>query len=204
MYDPTDTPPDPTRDASLKARLTQTRVPLWVSLALLVLWLATLGWHALALSRAEARLEKDREALTVQAAAEGDALRAQMQARMAEDAIEAQRQFGIALAWAVRGAMIRNNLDQVDQFFTELVKLPHTERVLLAGTDGRVLVATDRRHKGADAASLVGADALRLAQVTVRADRDGSTLLVIPIMGLNARLGTVLVNNRPNAPPAGG
>lgn len=202
MHDPNDPIPDPARNA-WQARLTQTRIPLWVGLALLVLWLATLGWHAIALARAEARLEKDREAVTAQAAAEGDALRARMQARMAEDAAEAQRQFGIALAWAVRGAMIRNNLDQVDQFFAELVKLPHTERVLLAGTDGRVLVATDRRHKGADAATLVGADALRLAQVTVRTDRDGSTLLVIPIMGLNARLGTVLVNNRPNAPPAG-
>jgi hypothetical protein len=122
---------------------------------------------------------------------------------MSGESAEAQRQFGIALAWAVRDAMIRNNLDQVDQFFAELVKLPHTERVLLAGTDGRVLVATDRRHKGADAATLLGADALRSAQVSVRTGADGGTLLVIPIMGLNARLGTVLVNNRPNDPLAG-
>jgi hypothetical protein len=201
MTEPTDIPDN--RPATLMSRLTETRLPLWVSLALLLLWLLTVGWHSVTMSRAEARLEKDREAMTTQFEADRSALLSQLRTRMADESDEAQRQFGLALAWAVRGEMIRNNLDQVDQFFNEIVKLPNTERVLLAGSDGKVQVSTDRRHLEADAALLVGADALQLAQVTVRGEAEGTRQLVIPVMGLNTRLGTVIVTSRQADPLPG-
>ena len=127
----------------------------------------------------------------------------QLRTRMADESDEAQRQFGMALAWAVRGEMIRNNLDQVDQFFGEIVKLPNTERVLLAGSDGKVQVSTDRRHLGAEATTLVAPELLLLPQITVRSEADGSRLLVVPVMGLNARLGTVIVSSRQADPLSG-
>jgi hypothetical protein len=70
--------------------------------------------------------------------------------------------------------------------------------VLLAGSDGKVQVSTDRRHLGADAATLVAPEALLLPEVTVRSEADGTKLLVIPVMGLNARLGTVILSGRPS------
>jgi hypothetical protein len=191
------------RRATLMSRLTGTRLPLWVSLVLLVLWLITFAWQSLAQKRLEARLAQDREAMTSQFEADRQALFGQLRNRVESSTDESRRQFGLALAWAVRGEMIRNNLDQVDQFFTEIVRLPNTERVLLVGADNKVLVSTDRRHKDADGVALVGADTLQLPQVTVRAGQDGSRELVIPVMGLNARLGTVIVTTRPADPLAG-
>lgn len=195
MSEPSDTPVSEAQP-SWMARLTRTRLPLWVSLVLLLLWLITLGWQRVAISRAEARLEKDRAAMTAQFEADRNALLSQLRSRMASESDEARRQFGLSLAWAVRGEMIRNNLDQVDQFFAEIVKLPNTERVLLVGNDGKVLVTTDRRYQGADATSLVSADALQLPQVSIRGEADGSRRLIIPIMGLNNRLGTVVMSYR--------
>jgi hypothetical protein len=203
MSDPNDFPGSQPQARTLMTSLTQTRLPLWVSLALLLLWLATLAWAGVALSRAEARLEKDRAAMAAQFETDRNALLGQLRTRIAGEADEAQRQFGLALAWAVRGEMIRNNLDQVDQFFGEIVKLPNTERVMLAGSDGKVLVSTDRRHLGAEASTLVAPEALLLPRVTVRSEAVGSKLLVVPVMGLNARLGTVLVSSRPSEPLAG-
>jgi hypothetical protein len=193
MTEPTDIPGS---QPTLLSRLTQTRLPLWVSLALLVLWLITLGWHSVTLSRAEARLETERTAMTAQFDADRSALLGDVRGRIVAENDEARRQFGMALAWAVRGEMIRSNLDQVDQFFGEIVKLPNTERVLLVGSDGTVQVSTDRLHLGAQAATLVAPEALLLPEVTVRSEADGTRLLVIPVMGLNTRLGTVIVTHR--------
>lgn len=198
MTEPTDSPDNRSQAATLMTRLAQTRLPLWISLALLLLWLATLGWNSVRMSRAEARLEQDRAAMTAQFEADRRALLDQVRSRVEAETDEALRQFGLALAWAVRGEMIRNNLDQIDQFFSEIVRLPDTERVLLAGSDGKVQVSTDRRHLGADAATLVAPEALLLPEVTVRSEADGTKLLVIPVMGLNARLGTVILSGRPS------
>ncbi|MDO9465682.1 MAG: hypothetical protein Q7J36_00120 [Thiobacillus sp.] len=193
MTEPTDIPGS---QPTLLSRLTQTRLPLWISLALLVLWLITLGWHSVTLSRAEARLETERTAMTAQFDADRSALLGDVRSRVVAENHEARRQFGMALAWAVRGEMIRSNLDQVDQFFGEIVKLPNTERVLLVGSDGTVQVSTDRLHLGAQAATLVAPEALLLPEITVRSEADGTRLLVIPVMGLNTRLGTVIVTHR--------
>lgn len=203
MTEPTDIPDNRSRAATLTARLTQQRIPLWVGLALLLLWLVTLGWQRAALYRAETRLAQEREMMTAQFEADRSALLGEMRGRVGAESDEALRQFGLALAWAVRGEMIRNNLDQIDQFFSEIVRLPNTERVLLADSSGRVRVSTDRRHLGADAATLVAPDALLLPQVTVRSEADGTRLLVIPVMGLNARLGTVILSGRPSDALAG-
>ncbi len=197
MSDPNDLSAEPSRRATFVSKLTGTRLPLWVSLALLVLWLVTFAWQSLAQKRLEASLAQDREAMTSQFEVDRQTLLSQLRGRVESETDESRRQFGLALAWAVRGEMIRNNLDQVDQFFTEIVRLPNTERVLLVGADSKVLVSTDRRHQGADGAALVGADTLQAGQVSVRAGRDGTRELVIPVMGLNSRLGTVIVTTRP-------
>jgi hypothetical protein len=195
MSEPSDIP-RPAPQPSWMARLTQTRVPLWVVVALLLLWLITLGWQRVAVSRTEAKLEQDRAAMTAKFEADRNVLLSQLRTRMEAESDESKRQFGLSLAWAVRGEMIRNNLDQVDQFFAEIVKLPNTERVLLVGNDGKVLVTTDRRYQGADATSLIAADVLQQTEVGVRNGTDGSKQLIIPIMGLNSRLGTVVMRYR--------
>ncbi|MFN3750299.1 MAG: hypothetical protein ACK4SR_02925 [Thiobacillus sp.] len=178
-------------------KLTAVKLPLWVSLALLILWAASFAWQSLAQKRLVAKLDTERAAMTAQADADRQALLVNVRAR-AQNASEASlREFGTALAWAVRGEMIRNNLDQVDQFFTEIVRLPGTERALLAGADGKVKVSTDRRHLGAEASTVVPPEVLALPQVTVRREADGTQLLVVPVMGLNERLGTVVVTRRP-------
>jgi hypothetical protein len=197
MSAPNDFPGSPSAASGVLGKLTAVKLPLWVSLVLLILWAISFGWQSLAQKRLEAKMDIDRAAMTAQAGGARQVLLATLRER-AQDGSEASlREFGMVLAWAVRGEMIRNNLGQVDQFFTEIVKLPGTERALLAGADGRVAVATDRRHLGVEASTLVPPEALVLPQVTVRSEADGTVLLVVPVMGLNDRIGTVFVTRRP-------
>lgn len=186
----------PAAPSSSTARLARMRVPLWLVLLVAVLLLALLGWQRLAMNRAEAGLAAERQAMSRQFEADRSALLNDLKAKVETNTDEAKRQFGLALAWAVRGEMIRNNLDQVDQFFGEIVKLPHTERVLLADASGTVRVSTDRRHLGAALTTLVPVEATLADKVEVRVQAGGPKLLVIPVMGLNSRLGTVVVSYR--------
>lgn len=184
---------------SLLGKLQSTRLPLWVSLVLLVLLVISLGWQWVALNRAETRLENERQSMTAQFQSDRSALIAQVRQRAEVQAADTQRRFGQALAWAVRGEMIRNNLDQVDQFFNEIIKLEGVGRVILAGTDGKVLVSSDRKFLASDAATMHPAGALEHDGIVILDDADGSKLMAITIMGLNARLGTVLLSYRPSA-----
>ncbi len=186
----------PAAQQTWMGRLGKARLPLWVALAVVVILLAVLGWQRMAMSRADARLAAERQTLSSQFQADRSALVAELKAKVAANADETKRQFGIALAWAVRGEMIRNNLDQVDQFFNEIIKLPNTERVLLADSTGRVRVSTDRRYLGVEMSTLVPVEATLPEEVAVRAGPNETRLLVIPVMGLNSRLGTVVVSYR--------
>lgn len=186
----------PAAPSSSMARLAGARLPLWLALLVVVLLLALLGWQRVAMNRAEAGLAAEREAMSRQFEADRSALLSDLKARVEANTDETKRQFGMALAWAVRGEMIRNNLDQVDQFFGEIVKLPHTERVVLADASGTVRVSTDRRHLGAALTTLVPVEATLADKVEVRVQAEGPKLLVIPVMGLNSRLGTVVVSYR--------
>jgi len=177
-------------------RLGRARLPLWIALVVVIALLAVLGWQRVAVNRADARLAAERETLSSQFQADRSALVSELKAKVEADADESKRQFGMALAWAVRGEMIRNNLDQVDQFFGEIIKLPHTERALLADSTGKVLVSTDRRYLGVALSMLVPVEATLAGEVAVRAGPNETKLLVIPIMGLNSRLGTVVVSYR--------
>lgn len=196
MSEPNDFSAHASTSTGVMGKLTAVKLPLWVSLALLILWAISFAWQSLAQKRLVAKLETDRTAMTAQADNDRQALLGQLRTRAGAASEASLSEFGTALAWAVRGEMIRNNLDQVDQFFTEIVKLPGTERALLADADGKVVVSTDRRHLGAEASTVVPPEALLLPQVTVRSEADGTLLLVVPIMGLNDRLGTVFVARR--------
>ncbi|MFP5506747.1 MAG: hypothetical protein ACLGH6_11140 [Gammaproteobacteria bacterium] len=203
MSEPNDFSANASTSTGVMAKLTAVKLPLWVGLALLILWAISFGWQSLAQKRLEAKLDTERAAMTAQADTDRQALLGQLRTRAAEASEASLSEFGTALAWAVRGEMIRNNLDQVDQFFTEIVKLPGTERALLADADGKVVVSTDRRHLGVEASTVVPPEALLLPQVTVRSEADGTLLLVVPVMGLNDRLGTVFVTRRPTDAFAG-
>lgn len=191
-----DTFSSPAAPQTWTGRLGKARVPLWLALALVVILLAVLGWQRVAMHRADARLAAERQTLNSQFQADRSALVTELKTRVETNADETKRQFGIALAWAVRGEMIRNNLDQVDQFFSEIVKLPHTDRVLLADSSGKVRVSTDRRYLGVELSTLVPVEATLPDEVAVRAGPDETRLLVIPVMGLNSRIGTVVVSYR--------
>ncbi len=172
-------------------------LPLWVSLLLALLLVIVFIWSRVLLGAAEARLENERQEMTRKFESDRAALLARLQDFAVRQDDESQRRLGLALAWAVRGELIRNNLDQVDQFFNEMVRMARVERVVLAGPDGKLLLSSDKRYQGGDFSTLYPAELLATPQVAVLAGAEGKKRVVVPVMGLTARLGTVVMDYAP-------
>jgi hypothetical protein len=171
------------------------RLPIVVA----VIGIAVIGWlyvsNGIAVRQAQDAVTQAQESVAAQRA-EWDR---QAEARQAAMVKQSLSQFGVPLAWAIRREMMGGNLDQVDQYVTDLVKLDGFEGVAVAKADGSIVVASDRRHLGAAFGSLYAERYLTAEQITAQETAPGQWLLVVPVMGLNARLGTVAIDYR--APP---
>ena len=172
------------------------RLPIVVA----VIGIALIGWlyvsKGIAVRQAQDAVTEAQESVAAQRV-EWDK---QAEARQAAMAKQSLSQFGVPLAWAIRREMMGGNLDQVDQYVTDLVKLDGFEGVTVAKADGSIVVASDRRHLGAAFGSLYAERYLTAEQISAEETAPGQWLLVVPVMGLNARLGTVAIDYR--APPS--
>ncbi|MDP2833491.1 MAG: hypothetical protein Q8Q28_09445 [Pseudomonadota bacterium] len=153
------------------------------------------GWRVVAVTSLENKL----------AAAESKQLQAhdqlieqarQLDARHSEASL---RRFSVPVAWVIRREVMAANLDQVDQYFTDLVRMQGFQAALLAKPDGKVLVASDRKKLTEAFSSLYPAQYLEASEIKVERGANGNLLAIIPIMGLNQLLGTVVLEYTPPA-----
>jgi hypothetical protein len=205
MEPETDKPAEPAEPAEPRpkpaalARLQQTRLPLWISLVLLLLLIIALAWNRLGTGSAERRLAEERQQLTQQLEADRSAMQREAQEALARQTQDMQILFGTALAWSVRSAMLRNNFDEIDQYFVDLVKNPRVTLALLADVNGKVLRTSDRKYLDTPFSEHFPAELLKGEDVAVHPDEGDRKRLVLPIQGLTARLGTVLLVYSPPA-----
>ena len=193
MEPETDKPAGERPKRSPLAPLQDIRLPLWVSLVLLALLILVFVWSRFSGAGAEQRLAQEHQQLAQKLEAEKSAMQREAQDALARQTQDLQVLFGAALAWAVRSAMLRNNLDEVDQYFVELVKNPRISLALLADADGKVLRTSDRKYLDARFSEHFPAELLRGEDVAVHPDEGNRRRLVLPIQGLTSRLGTVLL-----------
>lgn len=144
-------------------------------------------WKTIAVSKVESdmakKLESERVLITQQAREYAD-----------QQYTKEEERFGQVLSWAVRGELIRHNIDQIDQYLSEIVKMKDTERVVLIGDDGQLLVSTDKRLEETKGVEIFPKEILSLQKITVKSDVDGKKILVVPVMGLNKKIATIVVS----------
>lgn len=174
------------------ADLPHKQIPMWYGAVFLVIILFIFAWKQISVSNVESEMEKqlahERVLITQEAREYAD-----------NQYIKEEERFGQILSWAVRGELIRNNLDQVDQYLSELVKMKDTDRVVLISEDGKLLVSTDKRLEDANVSKLYPKEIITADKVTVVSNVDDKKLLVVPVMGLNHRIATVVVSYDPPA-----
>ncbi len=151
------------------------------------LMLVVIAWKFIAVGKVESdmakKLESERALITQQAREYAD-----------QQYVKEEERFGQVLSWAVRGELIRNNIDQIDQYLSEIVRMKDTERVVLIGEDGQLLVSTDKRLEETKGAEIFPKEILNLQKISIKSDVDGKKILVVPVMGLNKKIATLVVS----------
>lgn len=109
--------------------------------------------------------------------------------------------FAMPLAWAVRREVNAGNFDQVDQYFTEVVKRKGFGRAVFATPNGAIKVSSDRKYQGRPFETLFPAELLTLEQARLIEPSPGHFVIAIPILGLSERQGVVAIDYSPEPSP---
>ena len=152
------------------------------------------GFVLLALFAAGTYLWKDMAVKRAEAAVAERAAEA-----MSEQAKAGLRLAAVPLVWALRSEMISGNIYQVKEYLNLFVREPNMKELAVASADGRIVAATNKKREGTPAADAFPEEALKTDTVTASLDNDGNILVAAPIMGMNSRLGTLLMRSNPLA-----
>lgn len=112
---------------------------------------------------------------------------------IAERNTELLRLVSVPLVWAVRGEMMRGNYDQINQYLINFVREPHVQDVILAKADGVILLATNKRLEGEPVTDSFPASVLQVEKTTVNSLEGKGLVSASPVMGLNRKLGVLIV-----------
>lgn len=130
---------------------------------------------------AERRLDEAQTSLAVQA-----------HAVLVEQAHEMLRLSAVPLSWAVRSEMMRDNAAQIDDYLQRFVKEPNINRIALV-VDGSIQIATDKKLEAQSASGVFPVEALGVSEATVVDSDSGEIFLAVPVVGLDERLGTLIL-----------
>lgn len=103
----------------------------------------------------------------------------------------------VPLIWAVRKEMLQDNYGQINEYLTSFVRERNVQQILLVKADGVIAVATDKKIEGSPASSFYPAPTFENNDIDIVEDKDGHLQVVAPVMGLNARLGTLILIYKP-------
>ena len=103
-------------------------------------------------------------------------------------------------AWVVRTEMMRNNISQINQYTNELIQEKNIQSIIIVNDDGKIVSSTNKKWEG-KFYSTVGEEAdLNNDSTVVRNLKDSVLVMSTPIMGLNSRLGTLMLTYSLTAP----
>lgn len=99
----------------------------------------------------------------------------------------------VPFVWAVRKEMIRENYDQINEYLTQFVKNREIKNIVVVDTNGIIAVATDKKQEGKSFSMYYQQEYLGHTEINIVDDSEGNIQIVAPIMGLNRRIGTLLI-----------
>lgn len=173
------------------------KVMLGLVIALVAVAAYMYGWKVAAVDTVEKKLAQA-EAQQAEAHVQQIKQIKQLDEARAEEAL---RLFSIPLAWAIRRELMVGNLNQVDQYFGQLVQIRGFKSAVLARPDGKVIVASDRKKLVETFSGLYPGVNLDSNEIMLERVGNGIFRAIIPIFGLNKHLGMVVVEYLPPASP---
>lgn len=95
-----------------------------------------------------------------------------------------------ALSWAVRSELLRDNKDQANQYLSAMIKENGISKIsFIDAKSNKIILATDKKDEGA----VFPQQYILLADSITHTTVDAMQTIYCPVMGLNAKLGVLLV-----------
>lgn len=100
-------------------------------------------------------------------------------------------QISTIFSWSVRGELIRENLEQIDQLFRKFIKESGVRRVeLIEATAKKVVISSDRKTENEEIPS--DDPIWNLSEVEIR-DNGDEILVLVPLMDMTRKLGVLRI-----------
>jgi len=93
-------------------------------------------------------------------------------------------------SWAIRSELTRENKEQVNQFFLSIIKEPGVSKVeFVRAPDGKITLSTNKKDEG----SIYTNQVALMSNETINFKTDSVLNVVTPVMGLNNKLGVLVI-----------
>ena len=102
------------------------------------------------------------------------------------------------LTWAVRTEILKDNMDQVNDYMEQFVKEEHIELIMVIDADGDIVASTDLKKVGQRYSDEYSAALLSVNGITVKDYENESIIAAAPVMGYNSKLGTLIMVYKPS------
>lgn len=97
------------------------------------------------------------------------------------------------LDWAVRSEMTRGNHEQVDQYFSQLVKTKKIQEVFFVDANGKITISSNKKNQGIAFVSPYQ-DTIFKTQEMIILDDSTKWLVTAPVLSIDRRIGTLVVH----------
>jgi len=100
--------------------------------------------------------------------------------------------------WAIRAELIRGNEENAQQYIAQMVQDEKISQVMFIDEQQVIQMASDKKQENQPFdVSLFPENPLQYEDIVILEQTDGSLLLFSPIMGLERRLGTLMIRYHP-------
>ncbi len=157
----------------------------WYWYVILILLVALAGmflWGYFGINAAKKSVEKER-AVIQQKAEQVISARTQQLLRLSV----------LPMTWVVRREVMKGNYEQVREYFSLLVQEPGIRYIFFVDNTGKIVVSTDEGMQGPKFSRFYPDSILEVNEVSIAGDETGRIISVSPVMGLNARLGSLVL-----------
>lgn len=97
------------------------------------------------------------------------------------------------LVWAVRSEMTRSNEEQVNQYFSQLVKEEKILEVILIDNDKKILISSNKKNEGTTFMSEYVDTIMNSREMTMLGD-SSKLMISAPVLSIDRRIGVLVVN----------
>lgn len=181
---------DGIKDADLDRSPKKGRKDILIIVVVSVVLLAAMyGWRELSLSAAQDEFARVQAEFKAKTDAEKEKMRADAVASSEKSRTEALKLMAMPLGWAVRKEMMSGNMEQVDEYVADLVRVKGVGKAALADSAGSIIAASDRKLVDQPLSNAFPAEIADAQGIVIQAAGPDSYNVGVPVMGLTDRLG---------------